>query len=331
MSRTDALLRFTPAGIYCARADVYIDPWKPVNRALITHGHSDHAYAGHKRYLAHTHTVDIMCHRLGKDNSYQRVEFGEEVLINGVSFTFIPAGHILGSAQIRVEYKGRIEVASGDYKLEDDGISGGYEPIPCHTLITECTFGLPIYQWNPMQQVKEDINRWIADNAAQGISSVLFGYSLGKAQRLLSVIESDLPIYVHGAVHHMTEVYRQSGIVLPETIYSPEKIRPNKPCIIVTPASVQSTTWLNKFRPYSTSFASGWMALRGPRRRRSVDRGFVMSDHMDWHGLETVMRECQPERVICTHGYTEIYAQYLLSQGIDAVTEKTEYETETAD
>ncbi|NND93551.1 MAG: ligase-associated DNA damage response exonuclease [Flavobacteriales bacterium] len=324
---SEQLLKFTSSGIYCEKADVFLDPWRAVNRAIISHGHADHARYGHTKYLAHNHTTEIMKHRLG-DQDYSSVEYGERTKINGVTFTLIPAGHILGSSQIKVEFNGQVAVFSGDYKLEDDGISGVYEPIPCDLLITECTFGLPIYRWQDQLSVKEEINNWVQDNAEKGISSILFGYSLGKAQRLLRLLETELPIYIHGAVHHMTEIYRKAGVVLPDTSYPLDKKKPKLPCVVICPPSVNGTTWLKKFAPYSTAMASGWMSLRGPRRRRSMDKGFVLSDHMDWKGLEVVMKETAPDRVICTHGYNEIYSEYLRSQGIEAITEKTEFETE---
>lgn len=324
------LLRFTPKGIYCEQADVFIDPWRAVDRAIITHGHADHARSGNGSYIAHGHTVSIMRHRLG-NNNYKKVRYGETVSVNGVKFTFIPAGHILGSCQVKVEYRGRVEVVTGDYKLQNDGISGCYEPIPCHKLITECTFGLPIYRWADIPFVTDEINRWVNDNADDGVSSILYGYSLGKAQRLLHMLETDLPIYVHGAVDKMTDVYRRAKVDLPPTTYLTPSQAAELPCVVISPPSADNSKWLNKFKPYSTAFSSGWMALRGPRRWRSMDKGFVVSDHMDWDGLATVMKETDPDKVVCTHGYTDIYAKHLREQGFNAVTEKTEFSSETPD
>jgi len=322
MPRPD-LLTFTPKGIYCAKADVYIDPQRPVEKALITHGHADHARGGHKAYLGHEHTVSIMHKRLGKKRNYQGVQYGERIQINGVNFSFVPAGHILGSAQIRVEQGGRIEVVTGDYKLVNDGISGAYEPIRCHKIITECTFGLPVYQWPDQLQVKGRINAWINSNASLGISSVLWGYSLGKAQRLLSLLDTDLPIYMHQAAHDMTQVYRQAGIALPQASVLQEEEQPTCPCVIITPPSGDNQL-LNQFEPYRTAFASGWMAVRKGRRMRNMDTSFVLSDHVDWNELQTMIKTCTPEKVVCTHGYTESYAQHLRSTGIEAITEKAE-------
>lgn len=324
------LLRFTSKGLYCPAADVYLDPWRPVERAIISHGHADHARAGHKHYLAHPHTVSIMQHRLG-DNSYEAMEYGEHRLINGLRFSFHPAGHILGSCQIRIEHQGQVAVFSGDYKLQDDGISGSYEPVPCHQLITECTFGLPIYRWPEIQTQTDELNAWVNQNKADGKSSILLAYSLGKAQRLLHMLKTQQDIHIHGAIHHMTEVYRQAGVDLPQTIYPSGKEKVKEPVVVICPPATLGTTWLNKFRPLRTAMASGWMNLRGPRRRRAVDKGLVISDHMDWQGLQTVMQECQPEKVICTHGYNDIFADYLNSMGIEAAAQQTEFETETAE
>ncbi len=327
----NALLTFTPRGIYCKRADTYIDPWKPVHRAIITHGHADHARYGNANYLAHKDTCSIMKVRLGANN-YVPFEFGDSVYINGVKFSFFPAGHLLGSAQIKVEYKGEIWVSTGDYKLENDLISLPWEPIKCHSLITECTFGLPVYNWESNEALKIELVQWIQQNRSEGLNSVLIGYSLGKAQRLLKMIEDiDVPIYCHGAVENMNEVHRQSGIILPPTFRPDSDQKKFNDCIIVAPTSVMGTPWLRKFKPYKICFASGWMALRGARRRKAVDKGLIISDHVDWKGLKTVMETCEPEKVICTHGYTDIYAAYLNSVGIEAVTEKTHFETDNED
>ncbi len=326
----EPLLKFTPKGIYCSIADIYIDPWKPVERAIITHGHADHARWGNKLYLAHKHTCEILKIRLGQNN-YMPFEFGDSVIHNGVRFSFLPAGHLLGSAQIKVEYKGEVWVATGDYKLQNDGIATTWEPVPCHTLITECTFGLPIYTWKSNEELKEEILSWIRSNQEAGLNSVLIGYSLGKAQRILKMIEeTDQKIYCHGAVENMNEVHRQNGIILPET-FRPELEARNKKyenSIIVAPPSALGLPWIRRFKPYRVSVASGWMALRGARRRKAVDKGFILSDHVDWPGLHEVINLCKPEHVICTHGYTEIFAEYLKSIGIRASSEKTFFETE---
>ena len=326
-----SLLTFDETGIYCPQADVYIDPWKPVKKALITHGHADHSRWGMDSYLCTDVAKPVIQYRLGADAKVESVPFGKPVTINGVKFSFHPAGHIIGSAQIRVEYKGEVWVASGDYKLMKDGISEEFEPVKCHSFITESTFGLPVYTWIDQQVVFDDINAWWRQNQADGKVTVLAGYSLGKAQRMLANIDTSIGrIYTHGAIENIHEVIRAQGIDLPETIRVSRDI-PKKDyvgqLVMATPSAVGSS-WMNKFRPYSIGIGSGWMTLRGPRRRRAVDRGFVLSDHADWNGLNTAIAETGAERIVVTHGYTELFARYLREQGYDASAVKTLYEGE---
>ena len=211
------LLSFTDKGIYCQAADVYLDPWRPVDKAIITHGHSDHSRAGHRRYITHHRNIPIVKHRLGNVNISGKA-WGEKFTVNGVNFSLHPAGHIIGSSQIRVEHKGEIWVFSGDYKDEADGLVTPYEPVKCHTFITECTFGLPAFKWSPQNEVFDEINRWWAENKSDGLTSVLFGYSLGKAQRLLKNLNSSIgPIYTHAAIENLNEVVREL-VSLPKTI-----------------------------------------------------------------------------------------------------------------
>ncbi len=325
------LLQFTSKGIYCKQADVYIDPWKSVDKALITHGHSDHARHGHKQYLCHHHSKSILKLRLGKNINIQTVKYGESVTINGVDISFHPAGHIIGSAQIRLEYKGCIWVVSGDYKIEDDGLSGAYTPIKCQYFITECTFGLPVYKWIPQQEVFDDINNWWQQNNKEGKTTVLIGYSLGKAQRLIQGLDTSIgPILTHGAVENINQALREDGIKLNDTINVTADFDKKKfsNAIVVAPPSAAGTNWLKKFHPYSTGIASGWMGIRGPRRRRTVDRGFVLSDHADWTGLNQAVRESGAEYVIATHGYTNAFARWLNEKGVQASVENTLFEGE---
>ncbi|TVQ77342.1 MAG: ligase-associated DNA damage response exonuclease [Flavobacteriales bacterium] len=329
------LLELTERGLFCGIAGVYIDPWRPVERALITHAHADHSRYGHKHYLAHHHSLPIMKHRLG-DIRVQGIEYAEKIVINNVAFSFHPAGHIPGSAQIRVEYKGEVWVVSGDYKLEYDGISTPFESVKCDCFITESTFGLPVYQWQLQQSVFDEINAWWASNAEQGIASVLTGYSLGKAQRLLANVNPEIgPIYTHGAVDEINQLFELNDIVeFPATmrVQGSEKKSDYRRALIVAPPSVQGSSWLKKLQPYSLGMASGWMALRGIRRRRSADRGFVLSDHADWNGLNRAIRESGAQRVLVTHGYSSIFSRWLRDQGYDAQPLKTEFgDEETAD
>ena len=326
------LLAFTGKGIYCEQADVYLDPWKPVDKAIISHGHVDHSRWGHGQYITHKRNLPIIEHRLGNINA-KGISWGESFLVNGVKFSLHPAGHIPGSSQIRVEYKGEVWVFSGDYKIEDDGLSTPYEPVKCHAFITECTFGLPAFKWTPQAEVFRDINAWWAENRAEGKTSVLFGYSLGKAQRLLKHLDTSLGrIYTHAAVENMNEVIR-TFLPLPETFRitketSKEELRGN---LVLAPPSAHGSPWLRKMVPYETATASGWMAFRGARRRRAVDKGFVLSDHCDWAGLLESIEVTGASRVICTHGYSEIFSRFLREKGLDARTEETQYEGELAE
>ena len=324
------LLEFTNKGIYCAQADVYLDPWRGVDKAIISHGHSDHARWGSQHYITHEFNVPIIRHRLGKI-SVAGKKYGEHFTINGVRFSLHPAGHVPGSAQIRVEYQGEVWVFTGDYKIQNDGISTPFEPVKCHTFITECTFGLPVFQWNDPQQVHNAINDWWAKNRMQNSTSLLMGYSLGKVQRLLKHLDPSIgKIYTHGATEEMTNVLR-NFIAFPPTERitletTKKEIEGN---LVLAPPAVLGSAWVKKLGKLSTGYASGWMAFRGARRRRAVDRAFVLSDHADWSGLLSAIKATGCENVITTHGYTDLFAQYLREQGWNARTERTQYEAET--
>ena len=326
------LLAFNDKGIYCAQADVYLDPWRPVDKAIISHGHADHSRWGHKKYITHHSNIPIIKHRLGEINVSGK-NWNETFMINNVQFSFHPAGHIIGSAQIRVEYKGEVWVFTGDYKTEDDGVATPYEPVKCHSFITECTFGLPAFKWQPQNEVFAEINNWWQQNQSEGRTSVIFGYSLGKAQRLLKYLDTSIgKIYTHGAIENMTEVLRPQ-LEMPKTTRITRDIKKEeiKGNIVVAPPSAHGTPWIKKMVPYVTASASGWMTFRGARRRRAIDRGFVLSDHCDWQGLLSSIKETGAEKIICTHGYTDIFSRYLREIGYDARTEQTQYEEENAE
>lgn len=329
------LLAFTDKGIYCHAADVYLDPWKPVDKAIISHGHADHSRWGHNKYITHHDNVPIISHRLGEIKVTGK-NWGETFTINNVKFSLHPAGHIVASSQIRVEHQGEVWVFTGDYKTEDDGISTPYEPVKCDTFITECTFGLPAFKWIPQQEVFRDINTWWAQNRAEKKTSVLFGYSLGKAQRLLKYLDIDIgKIYTHGAIENMTEVLRPL-VDFPETTLITKETKKEDLLgnIVLAPPSAHGSPWIRKMVPYVTASASGWMTFRGARRRRAIDKGFVLSDHCDWNGLLESIKGTGAEKVICTHGYSDIFSRYLREQGYDARTEETQYgeeDGETAD
>jgi putative mRNA 3-end processing factor len=326
-----SLITFTKQGMYVPQADVYIDPWRPVPRAFITHGHSDHARWGCTSYLTHNHNIPILQRRLGAQQ-YQGVAYGQNIEINGVKFSFHPAGHVLGSSQVRVEYKGEIWVASGDYKTQFDGISTAFEPIQCHTFITESTFGLPVYNWREQQDVIADINQWWQQNKQIGKCSIIFAYSLGKAQRILANVDASIgTIFVHSAVANINEAYAEAGVLLPpyQKVSADIDKSSYKGALIIAPASSDNTPWMKKFEPYSTGIASGWMALRGARRRMSADKGFVLSDHADWQGLNDAIKETNAQKVIVTHGYTQVFARWLTEQGYEAHAIETRFTGET--
>ena len=323
-----------PEGLYCPPGDFYIDPWRQVERAVITHGHGDHARAGHSHYLAAAPGEGILRKRLGANIDLLSLQYGETINHHGVKLSLHPAGHVLGSAQVRLEYKGEVWVASGDYKLEDDGTCAPFESVRCHTFITESTFGLPIYQWQAQSEIFADINQWWQSNADNNKTSVLFCYAFGKAQRLLSGLNPNIgPILVHGAVEPLNRVYREAGVNLPYTQYVGDMADNSQvgKSIVLAPPSAQSTPWLQRFGDYSDAFASGWMQLRGTRRRRGVDRGFIMSDHADWLGLNSAINATGAERVFVTHGQVHTMVRYLSEQGLDAQGFSTEYGEETAE
>lgn len=326
-------LTFTDRGIYCAAGDFYIDPWRPVDRALITHGHADHARPGHNRYLA-THTaLPVMRHRLGGIDA-QGISFGESITIGDAKVSFHPAGHVPGSAQIRVEVKGEIWVASGDYKIEDDGLSEPFEPVKCTHFITESTFGLPVFHWRPQAEVSQDLNAWWRSCAESGKTAFLGAYSLGKAQRLLHMLDPEIgPILTHGAVEATNAIMRTQGIALPATTQLTKDTDPkaNKGALVVAPPSALGSTWARRFGPQESAFASGWMQLRGVRRRRAGDRGFVISDHADWQGLLSAIKSTNAENIYVTHGYTEIFTRFLNDNGWNAQIVPTEFGTSEGD
>lgn len=328
------LLTFTSSSIYCAAANVHIDPWKPADFAIITHAHSDHAKPGCKHYLAHKDSASILRLRLGNDISLQTVDYGEKFSINGVQFSLHPAGHVIGSAQIRVEHKGEVWVASGDYKVQDDYFSAAFEPVRCHTFITESTFGLPIYKWRPQREVMNDIREWWKENQLQDKASVLMGYALGKMQRLVKNLQPfDQKVFAHGAIFNVNEQLRAAGYDLPyiPRVTSDIDKKEYRGALILGTSSSLNTPWLKRFEPYSTGYCSGWMAVRGAKNRRSVDRGFVLSDHADWNELNWAVAETGAEHVYVTHGYTDTFARWLNEKGIEAHEVKTSYGDEEED
>lgn len=321
-----------PEGLFCSAGNFFIDPWRPVDRALITHAHGDHARYGHAHYLSAAPGAGILRSRLG-DINLQTLEYGETITHHGVRVSFHPAGHVLGSAQIRLEYQGEVWVASGDYKLEVDGTCAPFEPVRCDTFITESTFGLPIYRWRPQREIFGDINAWWMQNADAGRASVVYCYSFGKAQRILSGLDADIgPILTHGAVEPLNAAYREMGVALapttPGTQASREEIARS---LVLAPPSTRGSTWMRRFGDHADAFASGWMQLRGARRRRGVDRGFVLSDHADWPDLQTAIAATGAQRVFVTHGQIGVMVRWLREQGLDAQSFATEYGDDESD
>jgi putative mRNA 3-end processing factor len=326
-----------PEGLYCPPGDFYIDPWRPVARAVVTHAHADHARGGHAHYLAAAPGEGVLRARLGAV-TLQTLAYGEAIDHHGVRLSLHPAGHVLGSAQVRLEHGGRVWVVSGDYLVsgagDDNRTCAPFEPLRCDCFITESTFGLPIYRWRLQREVFAEIDAWWAANAAAGRPSLLMGYSFGKAQRLLAGVDAAIgPVFVHGAVEPLNCAYREAGVALPATRLlndvtdKAELAR----ALVVAPPSVAGSAWSRRLVDASDAFASGWMQLRGARRRQGVDRGFVLSDHADWPGLMRAIAATGCERVIVTHGYEAVMVRWLQQQGLQAGSFRTEYGDDALD
>ena len=331
---TAPLLRITPAGLFCEAGQFFIDPWQPVSRAVITHAHGDHARRGSPLYLTCRDGERVLRARMLPQARIDTLAYGEELLLHGVKVSFHPAGHILGSAQVRIEHRGEVWVVSGDYKVTPDPTCAPFEPLRCHTFVTESTFGLPVFRWPSQTSVFDQINAWWRENQAAGRASLLYGYALGKAQRLLAGVDAGIgPISTHGAVETVNVHYRESGIALPRTTVATQAQAPAKwsDALIVAPPSAHGTPWMRKFGEVSTAFASGWMCLRGARRRRTVDRGFVLSDHADWPELLGAVRATGAERILVTHGYIGAMVRWLQEQGLQAEALATRFEGEQDD
>lgn len=343
-----SLVTPTEHGLYCPEGDFHIDPWKPVERAIVTHAHSDHATPGCARYLCSTRGLRVLRERISplplvgggrgrvfsSDLIIDTVDWNTPTTINSVRVSLHPAGHILGSAQVRLEHKGRVTVVSGDYKTDPDPTCDAFEPVRCDTFITESTFGLPVYRWPSQREVFDEINAWWRECQRDGRTAVLFAYALGKAQRLLAGVDPSIgPILIHGALARFEAPYRDAGIALPPLLSAnAEHAKLHKGrALVVAPPSANDARWLRKFGPVSLAMASGWMRIRGTRRRRSLDRGFVLSDHCDWPGLLSAIRETGATSIGVTHGATRPLARYLTEQGLHAFVVPTRYTGETDD
>ena len=323
------MISVTNKGLYCKAGDFYIDPWRPVAHAVVTHAHADHARPGNGSYLGAESGRGILRERLGGKAEIDTLPFGEERRIGGARVSFHPAGHLLGSAQVRIEVDGEVWVISGDYKIQPDPSCERFEVVPCDTFVTESTFALPVYRWPDSEAVFREINDWWRLNQSLGRTSVLFAYALGKAQRILCGIDPSIgPIGVHGAVDKLNVHYREAGRPLPETLRASretaEALRGRG--LILAPGSAQNTPWIRRFAPYSTASASGWMQVRGVRRRRALDRGFVLSDHADWDGVLATIRATGARRVGVSHGFTDVLARWLREEaGLEAFVVPTRF------
>lgn len=330
----ESLITLTNDGLYCEPGGFHIDPWNPVPHAVITHAHGDHLHAGSGEYLTTIDGAPLVQARLGVRPA--TLAYGEPLRRNGVLLSFHPAGHILGSAQVRIEHRGQVWVVTGDYKLAEDPTCKPMEAVRCHTLITESTFGLPIYRWNHSKELFASVNRWWQANQANGLTSLLFGHTLGKAQRLLAGIDRSIgPIFTHGAVERMTQIYRSGGIDMPTTQAVGDlrstRAKPWIGGLVIAPPWATNPAWHRRFEPYSDAIASGWMQVRGARRRKAVDRGFEISDHADWPGLLTVIKESGASRVLATHGFASVLARHCRDQGLAAEVIATRFGDEDTD
>jgi putative mRNA 3-end processing factor len=332
------VLQIDDRGLACPAGGFHIDPWGSAEFAVITHAHADHARRGSAVYHCTTDSAPLLRSRLGADVTLRPTAYGERFRLGDAVVSLHPAGHVLGSAQVRVEVGGEVWVASGDYKRAADPTCAPFEAVACDVFITEATFSLPIYRWDPTERVAAEMLDWWIENAAADRASVLFCYSLGKAQRAMAEIAREAkrrgvepgPIHTHGAIAPMTEAYRAAGVALPETRVMPEKSRRGiyGGSLTIAPPSAAGSTWMRRFGDddrFRTAAASGWMRVRGVRRRAGHDRGFVLSDHADWLDLLRTIEQSGARRVLATHGNTESIVRHLRERGVDAAPLRTPY------
>ena len=327
------LLEVTPQGLYCAAGGFHVDPWGPVARAVITHGHADHARRGSAAYLAAPSALPVLRVRLGAEAVLEALPFGERRRLGEVEVSLHPAGHLLGSAQMRIEHRGEVWVVSGDYKTDPDPTCEPFEAVRCDTFITESTFGLPVFRWPSQETVLAEIVAWWRANAAAGRASVVFAYALGKAQRLLAGVDAVAgareigPLVVHGAVRVCVDAYRAAGVSLPTVAAATDFSRDElSRALVIAPPLAQGSPWMRRFPRASTAFVSGWMRVRALRRQRRVERGFVLSDHVDWPGLLGAIEATGASRVGVTHGFTAPLARFLREErGLETWTLATRF------
>jgi putative mRNA 3-end processing factor len=321
----------TPLGLYCAAGDFYIDPWGAAPRALITHAHGDHARPGSQAYLCATPCAPLLARRLGPA-PIQTLAYGEHLTLGQVTVSLHPAGHVLGSAQIRIEGPGGVWVVSGDYKRAPDPTCDPFEPVRCDVFVTESTFALPIYHWDPAAAVVADLLAWWHDNGQRGRTSICFCYTIGKAQRLLAELAAvtDRPVLVHGMLLPVIDVYRDAGVRMLPTQALLERPRGTSLAgeLVLAPLSARGTPWMRRLGQLSDALASGLIRVRGVRRQRAYDRGFVLSDHADWPALLETIAATGASRVLATHGHADTLARYLRERGVEAGVLRTAWEGE---
>lgn len=316
-----------PEGLYCPPGDFFIDPWRAVQRAVITHAHADHARSGHEQMIAVAQSEPVLRARLGRI-AMHGLRYGERLAVNGVQVSLHPAGHVLGSAQVRLEHRGRVWVVSGDYFLsahdEANRTCEPFEPVRCDCFVTESTFGLPLYRWRPQAQIFAQINAWWRDNASLGRPSVIAAYSFGKAQRLLAGVDASIgPLAVHPSVEAMNTACRAAGMVLPPTRPLGAAMAPR--ALVIAPPNTLAGEWAATLGAAARAFASGWTQLRRGRQRQGFEQGFVLSDHADWPGLQRAIRASGAGRVVVTHGEEAVMVRWLREQGLRADTFRTPY------
>jgi putative mRNA 3-end processing factor len=328
-----AMLTETPAGLYCAEGDFHVDPWGPVPRALLTHAHGDHARAGSAAYLCTEGTAALVARRFGPEAIVETAPYARPITLGRTRVSFHPAGHVLGSAQIRIEGPAGVWVVAGDYKRAADPTCAPFEVVPCDVFVTESTFGLPIYRWDATADVMADLLAWWDANGERGLTSIVFCYTIGKTQRLLAELAriTDRPVWVHGMLLPAIEAYREAGIEMAETRTLIERPRGTSFAgeLVLAPPSARGTPWMRRLGELSDALASGLMRVRGVRRQRAYDRGFVLSDHADWPALLDTIGETGASRVLTTHGHAEPLARYLREQGRESGVIRTAWEDET--
>ncbi len=328
------LLTLKPHGLVSQDEAFHVDAWTPADVNLVTHAHGDHAHRGSRLYWCTPETALILKRRISPDVKLKIVNWRERYKLGKQWVSFHPAGHIFGSAQIRIEHESQpsnVLVFTGDFKRDPDPTCQPFEVVPCSTFITEATFALPIYRWRPNSEIRDGIYDWWMWNRAEGNTSILFCYALGKAQRILAELTSRTndTVLLHGATDPLVSIYRDAGVHMLPTQKLTDYDGPLEGQLILAPPSAHRSPWMKRFKNISTGFASGWMAVRGVRRGRSYEKGFVLSDHADWPSLVQTVKDTGAKRVLVTHGNKETLAKYLRETlQLDAIPLQTQYGAE---